>query len=182
MEPGTPISCILSGLCVYAAGVVCIVLGARQFWVALSHWKKLRRRPQFWDVTTGHILSSGVKIVPASEAVGPAYGLDVRYEYRVGERSYIGSRVGSREITGWIAEIDQMARSQYAPSQAVTVYYLLQNPEQSSLKCPFQETRLLDSYEAHMFLGIIFVFFGDILFRVALYLLVQLPYDLAHLD
>ncbi len=88
-----------------------------------------------WRQSEGHILAADY-MSPRTGGGGPpilAFGVDLRYEYTVGNHRYEGKRVsfaGYAPTTGGIVAL----RRRYPPGAAVTVWYDRNDPENSVLK------------------------------------------------
>ena len=102
------------------AGFVLLGFGVRNIWRAHA--------AENWPTTTGTIVSSEVKRNRSSETT--TYGAAVVYDYEVGGREYVQSRITFGDSSrGDPAYAERIVR-RYQPDREVTVYY---DPEDPSL-------------------------------------------------
>lgn len=110
------------------AGVLTLYTGAGQLFEAY--------RSQWWGVASAKVVYSEVESARRSgkRSSYTVYIPAVRYQFRVNDREYVGSRIGfwNQESRQWASARQQSL--DYPVGQVVSVYYNPKRPEQNVLR------------------------------------------------
>lgn len=85
-----------------------------------------------WPSVEGSVVSSNVRLVGFGKK--KKYQADVRYDYRVDGRPYLGSRIRLGDTTGSSESAQQALANKYPTGTGVKVFYDPQSPGQSVLE------------------------------------------------